>query len=866
MIALCVALLLQAPAPEPAPIVPPALLAPLELPTALPARRDIPVQVQVQVTVETDGRLTDLAIAPNDRSSPALRAIALEALKNARLSPATQGGKPLRVRIDVPIVLGRTTHLTELKLDLADPNDPSDPNALGPSGLARQLPEATPTIAAGVSGVVLERGTRRPVAGVAVTLGTREVLTDEDGRFTFPDVPRGRATIEVPFFAEDSARATVNVPGNVTLRVTPDRLREYRTRVSAPTQSVSDASRIIVPVERAREIPGSQGDPIKVLESLPGLARPAAAGPGAGELAVRGSGPGDSKFYVDGLPLFQLYHFGNIYSVLQDEWVGEIDFRAGGYSTEYGDATGGMVNVTLADMRRDGVHGHGDVNVYHVAGLVTVPVNDDWTLGAAVRRSWVDAILTGVLGGEDSSVDLTSAPRYYDYQLRADHHPGGGKTRLKLLAFGSDDEIIVVGRTPDANDPNGSGFAFERSFHQIQGTANFDLDAETQLTLGLATSYQQLRVSPGSNDLRITFDPVTLRADLEHRPSKSLRLRGGLWADLTRFKVELAVPRPTKEGEVQLPSEVQERIEATEEGFGGRLDAWGEAIWRTTDALTLSGGTRLASWHGNFAAFAPDLRLAASYELADPTRVTLTAGLNHQAPTPDESAETIGNTELLPERSFYVNLGFTQQLGELVSVELQGFAKSLDQLVVTTDRGADVPYDNAGTGTVLGAEALIRLQHPVVDAWIAYTLSRSRRIDRPGEPERFFSFDQTHVLALVAGVQLGAGWRFGTRLRYSTGNPFTPLEPAYYDAGADVWVPPASGDLLSGRAEAFFQLDLRIDKTWLFDTWKLDLYFELSNATNRRNIEAIGYSDDFRERDDIQSLPIIPGLGLRGSF
>ena len=153
-----------------------------------------------------------------------------------------------------------------------------------------------------------------------------------------------------------------------------------------------------------------------------------------------------------------------------------------------------------------------------------------------------------------------------------------------------------------------------------------------------------------------------------------------------------------------------------------------------------------------------------------------------------------------------------------------------------------------------------------VDAWVAYTLSRSRRVDRPGEPERFFSFDQTHVLSLVAGVQLGAGWRFGTRLRYATGNPFTPLEPAYFDAGADVWIPRAAAAPLSARAGAFFQLDLRIDKTFLFDDWRLDLYLEVNNASNRANIEAIQYADDYRSRDDITSLPLTPSLGIRGSF
>jgi len=855
-------------------IVPPALLAPLDLPKALPTRRDRPVSVQVQVTVNADGTLTDIAIAPGDTNPPALQKIALEALAKAKLSPATQDGKPIAVRIDVPIVLGETTTTTELRLERSD----LDPETFGPSGHARLSIEPTPTVAAGIGGQVQERGTRRPVAGVAVMLvardpagnplpgSEREVLTDEDGRFVFPDVPRGRYRVEVPFFDEDSARVSTSVPSNVTLRVTPGALREYRTRVTGPTSTVTDATQIRVPVERAREIPGSSGDPLKVLESLPGIARPSAAGPGAGQLAVRGTGPNDSKFYIDGMPLPQLYHFGNIYSVLQDEWVGDIDFRAGGFSTEYGDATGGMVNVSLADLRRDSVHGHGDVNVFHVAGLVTIPISEDWTVGAAVRRSWVDAILGSVLGGEDSGVSLTSAPRYYDYQLRADHHPGGGKTRLKLLAFGSDDEVVVVGRRPDADNPQGGGFALERSFVQIQGTANFDLNPDTLLTMGLATSYEQLRISPGADDLRLTVDPVTLRVDLDHRASSSLRLRAGLLTELARFKVEIAVPRPTKEGEVQLPGSVLERLEATVEGFGSRIDAWGEATWSVTDDLTLSAGTRLASWLGTISAFAPDLRFAVGYKLADPTRVTLTAGLVHQSPPEDESADGFGNPDLLPERSAYVNLGLSQRFGDLVSVELQGFVKSLDQLVAQTERGASAFYDNAGVGTVFGAEALVRLQHPIVDGWVAYTLSRSRRTDRPGEPERFFSFDQTHVLAVVVGVQLGRGWRFGTRLRYSTGNPFTPLEPAYFDAGADVWIPRAAAAPLSGRASSFFQLDVRIDKTWLFDTWKLDLYLELNNATNQANTEAIGYTDDFRERDDIESLPLIPSLGVRASF
>lgn len=835
------------PAPE---VVPPALLAPLEFPRVLPIRRDVARTVLVQVTVGVDGKTSDVVLAPGDTTSPVLARIAIEALTRASLRPATRAGEPIAVRIVVPVTLGAVTTIDELRLD----------------GGRREL-EPVPTVARGIEGLVLERGTRRPVAGVAVTIGggtpdAREVLTDEEGRFAFRDVPKGRYLVEVPFFDEDAARARVSVPGDITLRVSGDALKGYRTRVSDRGTSTSDATRVRIPVERAREIPGSAGDPLKVLEVLPGVARPTAAGPGAGELVVRGSAPEDTQFYIEGMPLQQLYHFGNIFSVLQDEWIDDIDFRAGGYSTEYGNALGGTVNVTLKDLAQDGIHGHGDVNIYHVAGLVTVPVSKNWTLGAALRRSWVDAILSSIAG---DNANFGTAPRYYDYQARADYHPGG-RTRLKLLAFGSSDKVVVLGSRPDADNPEGSGFALGLSFIQFQANANIDLSPAVALTLGLATSYQQVDISNGGNSFTLKADPLTLRADLDARPSDVVRLRGGIWAEVSRFKVGIALPRPTKEGQVQLPGEVLERIEATEEGLGGRIDGWGEASFAVAPELQLTGGFRIASWLGNFSAVAPDLRLAAGWKPIDATVFTLTAGLNHQAPSPDESARSIGNLDLLPERSAYLNLGVSQRLGEVFSIDLQGFWKELDQLIVPAASFGGVPYENTGTGTVYGGEALVRLQHPILDAWVAYTLSRSRRVDRPGEPERFFSFDQTHVVALVAGVQLGAGWRFGTRLRYSTGNPFTPLEPAYFDAGADVWVPRAAAAPLSQRAGAFFQLDLRIDKTFLFDDWRLNLYLELNNTTNRANIESVQYTDDFRSRDDITGLPLLPSLGIRGSF
>lgn len=842
---LLVAVALAAPGPAaPEAVVPPALLAPLALPEAVPARRDLDVTVLVALTVGVDGAPSDLAVVRSP-GEPWSR-LALEAVGGARFRPASRGGVAVAVRVVAPVPIG--------------PRAPWEARA-------RRAPEPVPTVAAGVRGVVVERGTRRPLPGVPVLLGedgARGTVTDADGRFAFPDVPAGRYRLEVPPFDHEGVVETVTVPADVTLRLTANASRQYVTRVEGSSRSPADSARIVVPVERAREVPGSSGDPLKVLESLPGVARPAAAGPGAGELSIRGAAPEDTRIYLDGMPLFQLYHFGNIYSVLQDEWIGDIDFRAGGYATEYGGGIGGMVDVTLRELARDGVHGHLDVNVYHVAALVTARVSESWTVGAALRRSWVDGIIKGIVG-DDPGFAFTTAPRYWDYQVRADYRPDA-TTLLKLVALGSDDELVLVGDRPSADDPDGGGFALGRSFHQVQGTLELALSGELAASFGLASSYQRIRVAPGKQGFKLTFDPVTARADLDWRATRDLRLRGGVLGEAYRFRIELDLPRPTAEGQVALPSEVREVVTATEDGFGGRADAWVEGSWRVDRDVTLLLGARLLTWQGNFEAAAVDGRLAAAWTPFEGTRLSLGVGVNHQAPEQQETSETLGNPALSPERAVYVDLGVAQGLGGGVSVELQGFWKGLDDLVVPTARYGGVPYDNAGSGTILGGELLLRVQGAVFDGWVAYTLSRSRRVDRPGEPERFFSFDQTHVLALVAGVQLGAGFRFGARFRYATGNPFTPLEPAYFDAGADVWVPRAAAGLLSRRSEAFLQLDIRLDKTFVFDLWRLAVYLELNNATNRANIESVGWSEDYTRRDDITSLPLTPSLGIRGSF
>ena len=281
------------------------------------------------------------------------------------------------------------------------------------------------------------------------------------------------------------------------------------------------------------------------------------------------------------------------------------------------------------------------------------------------------------------------------------------------------------------------------------------------------------------------------------------------------------------------------------------------------------GGVWVNGWLGTFTNVAIDPRLTVNWEVAPGSQLTLAGGLNHQAPSPDESSETFGNPEMGPESGAYVSLGYRQDILGVLAIDIQGFYKHMFNLVSPTGAsfGSDDPrYNNGGVGYVVGGEFLAQWNVDWFDGWISYTLSSSRRTDQPGDEERPFSYDQTHVLALVAGVKLPWGWRIGARFRYATGNPYTPLEPGYYDSTADIYVPKPAGPQLSGRLDDFIQLDVRIGKTFTFESWTLKMYLELQNATNQQNVEFINYSYDYREPEPVNGLPIIPSIGIRGSF
>ena len=173
---------------------------------------------------------------------------------------------------------------------------------------------------------------------------------------------------------------------------------------------------------------------------------------------------------------------------------------------------------------------------------------------------------------------------------------------------------------------------------------------------------------------------------------------------------------------------------------------------------------------------------------------------------------------------------------------------------------------NEGQGRAYGMEVLLR-HYPQnrFFGWIAYTLSWAERLDLNTDKFVPYEFDQRHIFTLVAGYNLPYGIDVSARFRLVTGAPETPVVGSAYNADTDKYEQ-IFGERGSVRKATFHQLDLRIDKKVVFDTWLLGFYLDVQNVYNQTNQEGIRYNYDFTDSEPVGGLPILPTIGISAQF
>jgi outer membrane receptor protein involved in Fe transport len=282
--------------------------------------------------------------------------------------------------------------------------------------------------------------------------------------------------------------------------------------------------------------------------------------------------------------------------------------------------------------------------------------------------------------------------------------------------------------------------------------------------------------------------------------------------------------------------------------------------------LTLIPGVRLDQMGGT-KEFELQPRGGVTYDISPQTRLRVSAGTYAQDPIAFELDKNLGNPDLLPERTFQIAAGGHHDF-EQFQLDIDGFYKKFDDVITRRGSGftAAEITSNGGEGWAWGLEILAKIPSgKKLSGWVAYTYSRSLRLDAPDAELRSFDFDQPHVLTAIASYKLPKQWNLSGRWRFASGNPETPIGAAIFDSDLDVYIP-IPGAVNSLRDPPFHQLDLKIDRAFAWNQWEITAYLDLQNVYNHANPEGVAHNFDYSRSALFTGLPILPSLGLTGTF
>jgi outer membrane cobalamin receptor len=621
--------------------------------------------------------------------------------------------------------------------------------------------------------------------------------------------------------------------------------------------------------------PNVGDDPLRTVARLPG----AAATDLSAKFHVRGGAADETLVRFDGLRLanpFHLKDFQSIFSAIDPALVGAIDVFTGGFPVNFGDRMSGVIDIHPV-RAETAAHREISVSLYNASALAAGRFNSgrgDWAVSA--RRGNLERVLdwSGMHLGEpsyadvyarlgqqvgpstavaanllrfdddielaDSDVEEQARARYRDlyYWVRLDTHPHESVTGATLLARADLESV----REGEAKQPGiSSGSLADRRRHTIdslQSEWSWQASSTTLVQFGGEWRRSQGRYSyQDQAEFDVVFDIPGVQSVDSRANLLELQRRGDQYGAYASLRVEVARPL-TLEGGLRWDR-------STLSDDGGHWSPRASALYRLGDEATLR-----ASW-GRF----------------------LQAMGVEELPISDGVVEFGG-----AQRAEHWLLSFERGLSQVVDLRIEGYYKRyadlqpryenlLNRLVILPELKPDRVRFAPLNARAVGIEASLRSvgSRPLF-WWASYAWSRAEEELSEGHVRR--GWDQEHALNFGLGWN-GERWQLSLGGLWRSGWPTTQVELVATEDGAVLYAPTANAQ----RLETYLDIDARIARKFWFDGGaSFTVFFELSNALNRRNTCCIEYELDEESEEpvfvteNIRSLPRLPSIGVIWRF
>jgi hypothetical protein len=744
-----------------------------------------------------------------------------------------------------------------------------------------------------VTGRAVDAVSGRAVSGVQMTIGSRTVVTDVEGRFEF-EVSAGRWEIEVR--ARDYAprkvvfEAASQGMAPLQIELIPGEGFQERLEVTAPAPPPEGPASIPLRPTQVLSTAGSLDNPFRTLQTLPGVAGTDELG---SKLSVRGGAPDQNLTVMDGVEVHNPYRLFGITSAFNPETIGRFELMAGGFGARYGDRLSSVVLIE----NRDGEAGRlfsasssasiTDANIIG-EGRLPGPGRGSWL--ATARRTYYD-----LLAERFVDQDL---PSFNDAQFKTAWQLPGSR-RLSLLGLRSREMTSIK---PDA-DTNGR--------------------AEIRSRNDLVTATLVSPLARASSTSIIAWSRNTDLMDIRDEPAASMPL-----SDPDQFTRQLSIEDVSLRQEVRLPRIGRHRLEAGTEWhrlrtnvafttfddrdpfglfrggalwlggvFPERVDhsrsttrggVWIEDRAQLSSSATLVPGLRW-DWSGLNGRASLSPRLSAVVALNTATRLTAATGLYTQSPGYEKLLQAdhftdltaAGRLDLRPERATHLLVGVDRDVAPGLLARVEVYYKSFNDLIIgrletEDERSArlarylfppilwsrlptaplitSVPT-NDSRGRAYGLDLFLsRADGPArarLTGWVSYSLGKTQQ-DMYGRRVPF-SYDRRHSLSVVWNWRAGSRFELAGTARAASGFPRTPpaglrvvtveqaiskrLVPMLSGPNRFVFeiAPGGVAQLNSERMPMFARLDLRLGYRPHGVSGRWEVYVESLNVLKHNN-------------------------------
>lgn len=765
----------------------------------------------------------------------------------------------------VPLFLV-TALATQTPTSTPTPTEPVKP----PLTITSDAPTSTPEPAATpsgqlIKGLVRARGSRVGIkdAGIIV-LPKREVSVNTNAKGEF----------EVNVTTEDSS-LLIRAPGFEDLEIRlsngkiPDEpiLLEPSADVLATgiirARRKTEISQQSLGREEFSRLPGVGADPVRALQTLPSV-----ISAGGANIVVRGGAPGDNKFYLDKFEVPFVFHFGGLGTVVPERMLEGVDLYAGGFSSVYGDAIGGIIQMRPETSTPEQMSGRYELGLIQTSGYLEGKWGEaDDAIGYRVglRRTYLEVLEPALKKIQGDSADFTVWPQATDYQfvLNGKHKNGTWQAFL----FGAADRAAAKISNRNSDSEDGTAQFSLYNYFQISGVRyNMNLGNGWGLQIVPQQTYVLIDQRFFANVVKITSHEFSITTTVDKRISNELGFSFGIRPDFARAVTKVdAIQIPVGDTTFfDLDTAPRSTENLTRNIVSGT--AFADVVYKPTADWTLNPGVTILKGGGKNQA-ALDPRFSARFRLNDAQALKAATGLYSQLPEPQFDSKDYGNPDLKPEKAVHYVAGIESKLWDDWESDVQIYYKDMFDLVGPAVVNPEKKYENSIRGRSKGVEFLLKkARKGRWNGWVSYGISKSERRDAEKETWAVSGFDRTHNLNVLAAYRLTGQWEIGSRFQFVSGAPYTPVLSGEFNQNTGRYRRAEVGATNSKRVPDFYQLDIRADYDSLYETWKINYYLEIQNITNRKNVQGVRYSEDFKENTYAYGIPILPIIGVIASF